>query len=187
MLVNQLAIKYAQAVYELAAEKNRLDETEQELRLVEKTIKEYSDLATLVYHPRVLASVKKETLKKIFEPETADFVMKFLLLLVDKRRETALPAIIREYVKLANEARNIAEAEVTTALPLTQEQHDALAAKLSKVTGKRILLKTQLDQSMIGGVIVKMGDKLIDGSVIRQMQMLKNALLRSELRIGVTD
>ena len=56
-----------------------------------------------------------------------------------------------------------------------------------KVTGKKILLKTQLDQSILGGVIVKMGDKLIDGSVARQMQMLKNALLRSELRIGVTD
>jgi F-type H+-transporting ATPase subunit delta len=188
MLVNQLASKYAQAIYELAAEKNMLDQVENELRLIETTVKEYNDLATLLYHPRVLPSVKKETIKKIFKQEVADFVLTFLLLLVDKRREPALPAIIREYIQLANGARNIAEAEVTTAMPLSPEQHRALADKLSAVTGKRIILKMQQDKSIVGGVIVKIGDKLIDGSVVRQMQMLKNALLRSEVtRIGVTD
>ncbi len=188
MLANQLATKYAQAVYELAAEKNMLDQVEKQLQLIESTIQSYSDLATFIYHPRVLGKAKKEMIRKIFSEEVANFVLTFLLLLVDKRRETILPAIIREYVKLANDARNIMEAEVTTAMPLAQEQHAALSKKLSVVTGKTIILKTQIDKTIIGGVIVKIGDKLMDGSVVRQLEIMKNALLNTEVTgIEVTD
>lgn len=188
MLANQLATKYAQAIYELAAEKEMLDQVENELRLVESTIDTYSDLSTLIYHPRVLAQAKKETISKIFSNDIADFVLKFLMLLVDKRRETVLPAIIREYVKLANEARSIVEAEVTTAMPLSPDQQLGLSSKLSLVTGKTVVIKTQIDKRIIGGVVVKIGDKLIDGSVTRQLELFKNALLNTEVTgIGVTD
>lgn len=188
MLTNQLALKYAQAIYELAAEKNSLDQVEAELRMVEQTIGTYPDLSTLVYHPRVPMQAKKETLQKLFAAELTDFVLKFLLLLVDKRRETVLPAIIAEYIRLANQARNIDEAEVITALPLSAAQQTALADKLSLITGKKIVLKQRVDRSILGGVIVKIGDKLIDGSVARQMERLKTTLLKSEAtRIGVTD
>ncbi|MBP2627187.1 MAG: synthase subunit delta [Firmicutes bacterium] len=188
MLANQLATKYAQAIYELAAEKKLLDQVETELKLVESTIDNYSDLSTLIYHPRVLTKTKKETISKIFGQDVADVVLKFLMLLVDKRREAALPAIIREFVRLANEARNIVEAEVTVAMPLNSDQQTALINKLSLVTGKTIILKTQIDKAIIGGVIVQIGDKLIDGSIARQLQMLKNTLLNTEVTgIGVTD
>ncbi|AJQ25922.1 F0F1 ATP synthase subunit delta [Pelosinus fermentans] len=188
MLANQLAVKYAQALYELAAEKDMLDITEQELHFVESTIASYDDLSTLMYHPQVLAQAKKETIHKVFGQDIHDFVLNFLLLLVDKRRESILPAIIYEYVKLANQARNIVEAEVTTALPLDEGQHTALVNKLSLVTGKTIVLKTQINQGIIGGIIVKIGDKLIDGSVVRQLATLKKALLNNEVTgIEVTD
>jgi len=188
MLTNQLALKYAQALYELSAQKNLLDQVEAELRLVESTMNTHHDLSTLIYHPRVLAQAKKETISKIFSRDVADFVLKFLMLLVDKRRETILPAIIREYVKLANSVRDIVEAEVTTAVPLDQDQQSALMKKLGTVTGKTIILKMQVNKAIIGGVIVKIGDKLIDGSVARQLEALKNALIHNEVTgIGVTD
>jgi F-type H+-transporting ATPase subunit delta len=123
---------------------------------------------------------KKETLNRIFAEDLDGFVLNFLFLLIDKRREPALPAIISEYVRLANEARNIAEAEVFTAKELSQDQLEALAAKLSKGTGKNIVLKTTLDQALIGGIIVKIGDKLIDGSVGRQLKVMKAAPLTAK-------
>lgn len=188
MLANQLAIKYAQAIYELAAEKDMLNVVEQELRLVESTIASYHDLSTLMYHPQVLAKAKQETIRKVFEQDLTDFVLKFLLLLVDKRRETVLPDIIREYIKMANEARNILEAEVITAMPLLESQENALVNKLGAVTGKKVLITKSIDTSIIGGMIVKIGDKLIDGSIVRQLATLKNALLNNEVTgIGVTD
>ena len=178
MLTNQLAATYAQAIYEIADSKNALDTVEEQLLLVEGTIKANTDLATLVYHPMVPAQVKKDTIAQIFGDGLADYVRNFLMLLVDKRRETALPAITKEYVRLANEKRNIAEAEVTTAMPLTAEQESALKAKLSAVTGKNIILKPQVDQDIVGGVIVRIGNKLIDGSVTGRVQALRTALLK---------
>lgn len=179
MLTNQLALKYAQAIFEIASEKTMLDVVEKQLKLVEDTIAGHEELTTLMYHPLVPAAAKKDTISRVFAGELDGFVQNFLLLLVDKRREPALPAIIREYIRLANEARNIAEAEVFTAKELSAEQIEALAAKLSKVTGKNIVLKTTLDQALLGGVVVKIGDKLIDGSVARQLKVLKAALVNS--------
>lgn len=188
MLANQLALKYAQAIYEVALEKSMLSNVEEELLAVQKTISEHEDLATLFYHPRVPSEAKKETISKLFKEDLADFVHNFLLLLVDKRREAALPVIVSEYRKLANEARNMAEAEIITAMPLTDEEHAALTRKLSSVTGKNMVLKTEVDKSILGGVIVKIGDKLIDGSVVRQLSMMKNTLLSIEVtKIGVTN
>ncbi|WP_371372245.1 ATP synthase F1 subunit delta [Sporomusa aerivorans] len=180
MLTSQLALKYAQAIYEIATEKAMLDKVEQELKLVEDTIAGHEELATLIYHPLVPAEAKKETISQIFAEELDVFVRNFILLLIDKRREPALPAIIREYIRLANEARNIAEAEIFTAKELSQEQLTALAAKLSEVTGKNIVLKATIDQELLGGVVVKIGDKLIDGSVARQLKALKAALLNNQ-------
>lgn len=180
MLTNKLALKYAQAVYEIANEKAMLDVVEKQLKLVQATIAGHDDLTTLMYHPLVPAPAKKETINRIFAGDLDGFVQNFLLLLIDKRREPALPAIISEYIRLANEARNIAEAEVFTAKELSAEQLEALAAKLSKVTGKNIVLKTTLDQTLIGGIIVKIGDKLIDGSVERQLKVMKAALLTNQ-------
>ena len=177
MLTNQVALKYAQAAYELAAEKNKLDLAQTQLEMVEGAVRTHSELANLFYHPRVPAAAKKEVLKQIFGGQLEDFINKFLLVLIDKHRENLLPAIVQEYVRLANEERNITEAEVTTAFSLSADQLAALAAKLGQVTGKTVILKTHVDAKILGGVVVKMGDKMIDGSVQRQLQSMQAALL----------
>lgn len=187
MLSNQLATTYGQAVFELACAKDMLDQVEEQLLLVQDTLNKQADLATFLYHPRVPGKAKKDTIIKVFGGEVTDFVRHFLLLLVDKRRETALSAIIRQYVGLANKARNIVEAEVTTALPLSQAEKASLIQKLTTVTGRTVILKPAVDPAIIGGVIVKIGDKLIDGSIVRQLKALEQVLVRSEAKIGVTS
>lgn len=187
MLANQLAIKYAQALFELAEEQKQIDEVAAQLRVVVETIKEHQELATLLYHPRIPATAKKETISKIFSQDVAECVYRFLLLLVDKHRETILPAIVEEYTKFVNETNHVIEAMVTTAMPLAVSEEAALSAKLSRVTGKKVVLRTTVDRAIIGGIIVKMGDKLIDGSVVRQLQVLKTSLLNNGAKIGVTN
>lgn len=187
MLTSQLALRYAQAIYELAADKQALEEVERQLVLVEDTLANSNELAILLFHPQMPAEAKKDTVAKVFGDELADYVRNFLFLIIDKRREGALPAIIKEYRSLANQARNIAEAEITTAMPLSDAEAKSLAAKLSAVSGKNVVLKTHIDSRILGGVIVKIGDKLIDGSVLRQLDALRSALLKTEVtKIGVT-
>lgn len=187
MLSNQLAVKYAQALCELANQHNILIEAEEQLANVVKLAEDNSDLKTLLYHPLISGAAKKETIVKLFGEELHPIVKNFLLLLVDKHREAALPAIHREYILISNTLRNIIVADVTTAMPLSAEQEQSLAGKLGEMTGKQVKLKQQIDTSLIGGVVVKIGDKLIDGSVARQMSMLQAALTKIPLtKIGVT-
>lgn len=184
MLINQLAHTYATAICQIAKEKSMLDEVETQLKGIDEVISTNADLSKLLYHPRVPAKVKKETVTAIFGEDLDQFVLNFLLLLIDKRRETAFTAIVKEYVVLANEIRNIALAEVTAAKELNASQQQALIDKLKKITGKNIVLKINYDETILGGVIVKIGDKLIDGSVARQLKVLKSKLLAQKLTAG---
>jgi len=181
MLTNKLSQTYAKALCDIAGEKGMLDKVETDLRQIEAVIQENPGLTNLLYHPRVPAAAKKETLNSVFGEDVDDFVKKFLLLLVDKRREMALVPIIKEYVKMANDARNIAEAEVTVAKEISEGQKQALADKLQKLTGKKIVLNIRVDEKILGGAIVRIGGKLIDGSIVRQLKTLKSDILASRL------
>lgn len=187
MLEEQLALKYAQALFELAQENNMLDEVRQELAMVNETVAQYPDLGKLMYHPLVPAAVKKDTVQKIFAASVNVYVLHFLLLLVDKRRENYLSAIYHTFLDLLNAARNIMTAKAVAAMPLSDAQVQALRDKLSAVTGRNIHLEVSVDPRLIGGVMVQLGDKLIDGSVRRRLRTLEQALLREQAtRIEVT-
>ena len=112
----------------------------------------------------------------------------FLLQLAEKHRDADLPAIIREYVELAKENKsNLIMADVTTALPLTASQEQALAEKLAAMTGKTIKIRQHVDSEILGGIVVRVGDKLLDGSLSHQLSVLQADLLKTPLvKVGVT-
>ena len=104
-------------------------------------------------------------------------VFHFLMLLIDKKREALLEEIAREYEVFSNQARGIVIADVTTARIMSEVQSAGLKSKLEKVTGKTIRLRPHVNAAIIGGAIVRMGDKRIDGSVAGRMQALQAELL----------
>ena len=107
---------------------------------------------------------------------------KFLLQLAEKHRDADLPAILREYVELAKENKsNLIMADVTTALPLTAGQERALADKLAAMTGKTIKIRQHVDSEILGGIVVRVGDKLLDGSLSHQLSVLQADLLKTPL------
>ena len=112
----------------------------------------------------------------------------FLLQLAEKHRDADLPAILREYVELAKENKsNLIMADVTTALPLTAGQEQALAEKLAAMTGKTIKIRQHVDSEILGGIVVRVGDKLLDGSLSHQLSALQADLLKTPLKkVGVT-
>ena len=128
-------------------------------------------------NPQVQPQAKRDLFSKLFKEDLASTVYNFIMLLIDKRRESLLEAIVERYQALSNDARNIIEAEVTVAAALSQGQQEQLVAKLEQVTGKTVLVSTHIDKSILGGIVVKLGDKLIDGSVIRRMQSLQKQLM----------
>ena len=180
MLTHPAAKEYARALLELAAEANDMAAVEEQLRAVVQICHDNDDLGKIFYHPQVPTAAKKDLVQKLFRPVLAGFVGNFLLLLIDKRREALLPYILEEYERLADKAENVCKAELTTALPLSESHKQALVTKLSGLTGSNIELLTTVDKRLLGGVVLQIGDKRVDGSIISHLDQLKTILLKKE-------
>jgi F-type H+-transporting ATPase subunit delta len=178
-----VARRYAAALYEIASEvkglekyKNMVDVVEGELTAIEKVVEESPDLQRLLYHPQITPAAKKETLVKLFKGKISDVTGNFLALLVDRRRETYFADIVAEFVALANIGRNIVAAQIASAVELNDKEKGELKQILGKLAGKKVQTSFAVDPSIIGGVVVRMGDKIIDGSVKTRLASLKESL-----------
>lgn len=179
MLNIQLARKYGTAIFEIANEDNKLEEYGRELADVSQALFAQAELKDFLTNPQIQPEDKKQVLLRLLKDQVSPMMMNFLLLLVDKRRIVLLEAINDCYQELSNKAQGIIVADVTTAYELKAELRSRLNSKLESVTGKKVQLRTHQDQSIIGGVVVKIGDTRIDGSVIGRLQALKAELMAS--------
>ena len=180
MLTHPAAKEYARALLELAAAENETADVEEQLRAVVQTCHDSDYLGKIFYHPQVPIAAKKDMVQKLFRPVLAGFVGNFLLLLIDKRREALLPYILEEYERLADKAGNVCKVEVTTAMPLTEPQKQAFVTKLGGLTGCNIELLTTVDKRLLGGAVLQIGDKRVDGSILSHLDQLKAILLKKE-------
>lgn len=179
MLNIQLARKYGTAIFEIANEDNKLEEYGRELADVSQALFAQAELKDFLTNPQIQPEDKKQVLLRLLKDQVSPMMMNFLLLLVDKRRIVLLEAINDCYQELSNKAQGIIVADVTTAYELKAELRSRLSSKLESVIGKKVQLRTHQDQSIIGGVVVKIGDTRIDGSVIGRLQALKAELMAS--------
>lgn len=177
MIERRIVRRYAAALFGAASKADVVDAVESDLGLVGYTIESSPALWDAMVSPIIPASTKRKILGDIFGGKVQEITLAYLGLLVDKRREEALKVTESEYVLLANEARGIVEAEVTSATALDEDQAARLVSKLSATTGKKIELSSKVDPSVIGGVLVRIGDTVIDGSVRGQLAALRQKLL----------
>ena len=176
MLNLQLARKYAGAIFEIAQEENKLTEYGEEISRVSKELFSIDGVRSFFQNPQIQTQAKKELLTKLFEGELSPHIYHFLLLLTDKRRIGILTEIAAEYQAMANKALGIVIADVTTVSPMGEKQEGELKAKLESVTGKTVKLRHHQDESIIGGVVVKIGDRRLDGSVAGRLAGLARQL-----------
>lgn len=178
MLENAIARRYASALFDLALEQGKIDDFEKELETVIKTVESSPELAAVLDNQLMEAYIKKDVVHQIFTGQVSDTTVDFLKVVLDKRREMYLKDIYNYFVAAANESRNLRDAEVVSARELTEADLAQVRAKLEQMTGKTIRLKSRVDQSIIGGLVVRIGDKIIDGSVTKRLELLKETLLQ---------
>jgi F-type H+-transporting ATPase subunit delta len=164
MNVNPIADRYASAIFELAAEQNKLDEIGQELKDIAHAIREYPDLARLLHHPLVTPADKIETLLKLAAGAT-ETTRNFLQVVVDKGRQSALPDIAVAYNTKLDARLKRVQAIATTAVNLDDDARSLLQKQLSEYLAQEVSLETRVDPAILGGVVVRVGDRLIDGSI----------------------
>lgn len=174
-----LARRYATAVFALASDVGSVDRVGSELETILRTI--HSDPAILQYFtsPIVNRVEKEQTLLGSLRGKVGDVPLHTLLLLVRKRRESLLEELVTEYDKLARAARGVEPLMVTTARELTDADVRALVDQLERAYGKKFEASVTIDPSLIGGVRVAVGDRLIDGSVAGRLEELTRSLFGS--------
>ena len=176
MLNIQLASKYATAIFEIAKDENNLDGYDKDLAKVREDVFAIPEAVKFFQNPLVPQQAKKDLLVKAFDKEISATVMNFLMLLVDKKRIGVFNEIYDIFTSLKNKEQGVLIADVTTAFNLTKKQQDALVKKLTSLTGRKIQIRAHKDASILGGIILKIGDKRIDGSAAGRLRALKTAM-----------
>jgi F-type H+-transporting ATPase subunit delta len=170
------ARRYAQAVFDLAKDSNTLDQWLADLKAVSAVFGSHGAASTL-QDP----GVKQEDQRRIINEQlaalkTQPMVVNLLYMLVQRQRLALLPRIVESYQQLYNKAKGIVVADVTSAVPLDEALQKRVVAELSKITGKTIELRVHQDPSILGGLITRIGDELIDASVFARLAELGQRL-----------
>ncbi|WP_309089612.1 F0F1 ATP synthase subunit delta [Phenylobacterium sp.] len=178
--VSNVGGRYAQALFDLANEQNKVAAVEADLKSLRAAIVESRDLRVLLASPQFGAEDKRKGLTAIadkakFDPTTK----KFLGLIAASGRASALPDAILGFERLAAAARGAVSAEVVTAVPLSSAQAKGVAAALRQALGKDPEITTRVDPSLLGGIKVKVGSRLFDASLRSKLDSLKFALKRA--------
>jgi F-type H+-transporting ATPase subunit delta len=168
------ARRYAEAAFDVAQEDGAVARWLQDLRAANDVLQE-PDMARYFRDPSVSTEDKLQALDRL----TADLrprVLNLLRLLVARRRLHLLPQIVRELESLDREARGILEATATVARDISGPEKDEIARRLSEITGKDVHVGTEVDPSILGGIVVRIGDYLIDASVEGRLERLRQEM-----------
>ncbi|MCL1631270.1 F0F1 ATP synthase subunit delta [Sporolactobacillus sp. CPB3-1] len=174
-----VANRYAQALFEVAEERDAVDVIESQLRIVAESLYEHKDLRRVLMHPQVSSNNKKELVNKLFENQAGVEVLNLLRLLIDRKREAIIEDVLEAYTRMANEKRGILDATITTAVALDDQEQQELADRLGTALGKKLSIHAYVDKAIIGGIQLRIGDRLYDGSIAGKL-----AGFKQEIKVG---
>lgn len=172
--------RYALALYQVAEEKGTVDQYIEDLRDIVTLIQENKDFSQIVKHPEITTSKKKQAFTNIFQGKIDDELLRFLLILIEKDRILYLKEKLNQFEKIHLEKQNKLEAVVKSVVPLDDIQRTILKQKLNTMYNKDIILKEEIDNVIIGGLYVRVGNYVIDGTVKSRLNEMKNLVLSSE-------
>lgn len=175
--VSGVSGRYATALFELARDENSVDQVRGDLDKFEAILNDSADLKRLVRSPVFAADIQLKALSAVLDKAgIAGTTAKFLKVLTANRRLFAVSDVIRAYRALVAKFKGEATAEVTVAERLNDKNLDALKAALKSVTGKDVALNVKVDPSIIGGLVVKLGSRMVDSSLRTKLNSIKNAM-----------
>ncbi len=174
MLRDPAAKRYAQAAFELARDKSELEVWERDLSALGEALMTPGAMAFLASR-HVPDEGKQDFLRRVIG-QPAPLVSNLLRLLSEKNRLGLLPQIIEAFQRLVDEERGIAHAQVVTAVPMSGDEQAAIARRLSELTGKQVQIEAREDPEILGGLVARIGDRLIDGSTKTKLIALRRRL-----------
>jgi F-type H+-transporting ATPase subunit delta len=167
---------YARATLEVARAEGMLGEVEDDLFRFARVFEGTDDLRTALTDPSLPAERRMAVVEELMGGKALNVSAALASFVVGVGRAAELPAIVDRFVELAAQEREHEVAEVRSALPLTDDQRSRLARALSEATGKQVEVKVIVDESVLGGVVARIGDTVIDGTVRHRLEQLKEQI-----------
>ena len=174
------ARRYAKALFMIGVEDGRVDVLTREFNELAATVKGSHELSVLLASPVVRETDRRAVMRSVLERMgVSEITRNAALLLTDRRKGTLIPEVASALAALGDERSGKVRAEVTSAVPLSDDQYARLTGVLEKLTGRSIMLQRKVDASLIGGVVTRIGDKVYDGSLRTRLEELRAAALQA--------
>lgn len=169
---------YGDALFDLCLETNTLDVVEAEVIALKEAFMQNAELYKLLNHPKITKEEKVAFMEQILKGRASDQVTGFLVIIVDKNRQDEMDHIFDYFLARVREYKNIGVAKVTSAVPLTDEQKHKLRDKLLSTTKYvQFEINYEVDQELIGGLVIRIGDRVVDSSIRTKLGKLSKQLL----------
>lgn len=181
MKLFSIAERYSRSVFELAEEKGGSKAAFQELLAVKDAMHERPELLQLLQNPFITKEEKHSLIEGILGTDASIISKHFLNLLVDKHRIDLFPTIVDQLQNAIHEREGVQEVTIVTARQLHESIIQLLEKALQKTTGKKILIESEIDSSILGGIQIKIGNRLIDGSVRSKLDTLETKLRNAKV------
>lgn len=176
----RVAKRYAQAWMAVAEDLKLVDQTAHDLETIDALLKASRELRLLVASPIVSVKKKAEIFDALFASRVGSSTHSFLNLIVSKKRESVLPEIIEQFNVLRDEKLGIVTVEVKSAVEFTPPQEQSLQSQLEQYTKRKVRVRFSLDSHIRGGLMVKIGDTVLDASIRRQLERLRERFVAGD-------
>ncbi|QMV41758.1 F0F1 ATP synthase subunit delta [Cohnella cholangitidis] len=171
-----VAKRYAKALFQLAQQKGLVAETEAQLGLIVTVVESNAEVRAFLTAPNITLEAKRQTLVQAFGAEASPIILNLVSLLIERGREGELAAVLAAYKQVAGDVLGRADAYVTSSRPLSEEEKTKLAEKFGALIGKTIRVTNTVNPELLGGLTVRIGDTLYDGSLKGKLERLDKAL-----------
>ncbi|MGH4138500.1 F0F1 ATP synthase subunit delta [Clostridium sp.] len=170
--------RYALALYTVAEEKGKVEEYLTDLREIVSLMKNDAEFLKVIKYPQISTSQKKKMFIRIFKGRIDEDLLSFLLILIEKDRIMFIEQKLNEMEKINLERNNTLLVEVKTVIPLLDSERENLRMKLYKMYDKKIIFDEKLDKNVIGGVYIRVGDDVIDGTIKNRLADMKKLMFK---------
>jgi F-type H+-transporting ATPase subunit delta len=170
----RVASRYAKSLIELAGERGVLEQVYKDMQLLSKVVSQNRDFQLMLQNPIIKSDKKMNILNSVFNGKVDELTLAFFKIVTRKNRESALEFMAKSFEDQYFEIKGIQRAHVASASPLTPALREQLGLKLAAESGKQIILEEVVDPSLIGGMVLRVGDKQVDSSVKNSLRKLRN-------------
>jgi F-type H+-transporting ATPase subunit delta len=173
-----IARRYVEPLFEVAIEKGIEDRIAEDLKLFDNTVSENPDLKKFLFNPSLERKAKRSAIEKLFT-EASEYTLNFLRVVIDKNRPEILLSAYSLYTGFLNKHRGITTGSIVTAVPLEEEALEQIRSNLEKRFNYTLSLECTVDPTLIGGILVRVGNTVIDGTIKNRLQRLKSTMTAS--------